>query len=42
MKTGLNLDLFMQPALCLFIEVSKWLSYFFKAMFPVVKLPLGV
>ncbi len=35
-KIGLNLDLFVQPALRLFIEVSKWLSSFFKAMFPVV------
>jgi hypothetical protein len=35
-KIGLNLDLFVQPALHLFIEVSKWLSSFFKAMFPVV------
>jgi hypothetical protein len=35
-KIGLNLDLFGQQALRLFIEVSKWLSSFFKAMFPVV------
>jgi hypothetical protein len=35
-KIGLNLDLFVQPAPHLFIEVSKWLSSFFKAMFPVV------
>ncbi len=32
-KIQLNLDLFVQPALT---EVSKWLSSFFKAMFPAV------
>jgi hypothetical protein len=35
-KTQLNRDLFVQPALLLY--VSKWLSSFFKVMFPVVNI----